>query len=90
MKTGTTGVSAKTGSGDVRVGQAWSGEVRATTASGDVDVSVARGTAVWLDLNTISGDVRNDLDAIAGPDETDATLELRAKTASGDITVTRA
>ncbi|UPK74785.1 DUF4097 domain-containing protein [Nocardioidaceae bacterium SCSIO 66511] len=84
-----SGVTAKTGSGDVRVQQARSGEVRATTASGDVDVAVTAGTAVWLDLNTISGDVRNELDTIAGPDDTDNQLELRVKTASGDISVAR-
>lgn len=84
-----SGVSAKTGSGDVQVHRARSGDVRATTASGDVDVSVAQGTAVWLDLISISGDVRNELDAIAGPDETDQKLKLRVKTASGDISVAR-
>ncbi|UYM07091.1 DUF4097 family beta strand repeat-containing protein [Solicola gregarius] len=84
-----SGLTAKTGSGDVRVHRARSGEVRVTTASGDVDVSVDHGTAVWLDLNTLSGAVRNELDAIDGPDETEQQLKLRVKTASGDISVAR-
>jgi len=90
IRTSEAGLTAKTGSGDVRIAQARAGEVHATTASGDIDVAIATGTAAWLDLNTISGDVRNELDAVAGPDETDRTLELRAKTASGDIRVARA
>lgn len=85
-----SGVTAKTGSGDVQIGEATEGEVSATTASGDVEVAVTNGTAVWLDLNTVSGDVRSDLDSADGPGETDRTLELRVKTASGDISVARA
>ena len=90
VRTSEAGVSARTGSGDVRIGEAQAGEVRAGTASGDVDVAVASGTAVWLDLNTISGDVRNALDAIAGPEDSDRQLKLQVKTASGDISVARA
>ena len=89
VRTSEAGIAAKTGSGDVRVTEAQSGEVKATTASGDVDVAIAKGTAVWLDLGTISGDVHNELDAIDQPDETDRKLELRVKTASGDISVAR-
>lgn len=88
--TSESGIAAKTGSGDVRVTDAQSGEVKASTASGDVAVGIAQGTAVWLDLNTISGSVRNDLDAIAQPEETERKLTLRVKTASGDISVARA
>lgn len=90
IRTSENGLTAKTGSGEVQVGDVRSGKVVATTASGGVDVAVAQGTAVWLDLNSVSGDVRSDLDAIEGPDDTDQTLELRVKTASGDIAVTRA
>lgn len=90
VRTSEAGLSAKTGSGDVRVTDAQAGEVRATTASGDVDVTIAHGTAVWLDLNTLSGSVRNELDAVTGPDESDRKLQLRVKTASGDISVARA
>lgn len=90
IRTSENGLTAKTGSGEVHVGDVRAGKVVATTASGGVEVAVAQGTAVWLDLNSVSGDVRNDLDAIDGPDETDRTLELRVKTASGDIAVSRA
>ncbi|MGH3357579.1 MAG: DUF4097 family beta strand repeat-containing protein [Nocardioidaceae bacterium] len=89
VRTSETGLKAKTGSGSVLVSDARSGRIDATTASGDVQVAVADGTAVWLDLNTISGDVRSDLDSIDSPGETERTLELRVKTASGDIAVGR-
>lgn len=89
VRTSEVGLTAKTGSGDVRVGEARGGRISAMTASGDVEVSVADGTAVWLDLNSLSGAVHSDLDSVEGPGDTDRTLELRVKTASGDISVAR-
>lgn len=82
-------LTAKSGSGDVDVRQAHSGKVVASTASGDVTVAVPRGTAVWLDLNTVTGDVSNELDDVESPEETDTRLELRAKTATGDVVISR-
>lgn len=80
----------KSGSGDVGVREARSGTISASTASGDVAVGVARGTAAWLDLSTVTGDVTNALDDVDTPHESDARLELRARTATGDIAVRRA
>lgn len=82
-------VVAKSGSGDVQVGHAHTGEIGVTTASGDVEVSVVDGTAVWLDLNTHSGEVRSNLQAIEYPEDSERQLRLRVKTASGDISVAR-
>lgn len=79
----------KTGSGDVEVRAARSGKISAGTGSGDISVGVVRGTAVWLDLNTVTGDVSNQLDDVDDPDEMDLRLELRTKTASGDIAIHR-
>lgn len=88
--TSEVGLGAKTGTGDVRIIQASAGEVRASTASGDVEVGVKDGTAVWLDLNSVTGDVRSSLDSIDQPADSDQQLRLRVKTATGDITVARA
>jgi DUF4097 and DUF4098 domain-containing protein YvlB len=84
-------VTVGTASGDVRLGLLRCGTARVKTASGDVSVGVAAGTGVWLDLSTSSGSTSNDL-SMRGTeaDATErATLELRVRTASGDIDVHR-
>jgi DUF4097 and DUF4098 domain-containing protein YvlB len=85
---------ATTASGDIEVGMVRRGQTDLRTASGDVEVGVAAGTGVWLDVNTSSGKTRNDLTMnpetatdVAG--RAAATLELRVRTASGDITIRR-
>lgn len=85
-------VRGKTASGDVKVGVAHTGEVRVHTASGDLSVGVAAGTGVWLDLSTASGRTTSDLDTAGGGQqpETSAGLKIKARTASGDITIRRA
>lgn len=83
-------VIAKTGSGDVCVTRATTGRFQTTSASGDVRIGVATGTAAWLDLNTVTGDVRSELDDAEAPPDHDTTVELHVKTATGDITVARA
>lgn len=83
-------VRAKTASGDVTVGVAHRGEVRVHTASGDVTVGIAAGTGVWLDINTASGRTNSDLSMggdTAPP--TGAALTIKARSASGDITLHR-
>ena len=50
----------------------------------------ATGVAAWLDLDTSFGTVHNDLDAADGPAPGEDTVEVRARTAFGDITVRRA
>jgi DUF4097 and DUF4098 domain-containing protein YvlB len=85
-------LQADSASGDVQVGVVSRGKARLVTASGDVAVGVAAGTGVWLDLNTASGSTSSDLTMVdAAPSGTQgATLELRIRTASGDIDVHRA
>jgi DUF4097 and DUF4098 domain-containing protein YvlB len=84
-------VQARTASGDIDLLRARRGEVRATTASGDVTVSVLPGTAVYMDVRTLSGSTHSDLDVgdkpLAGKGEM---LSVRVQTASGDIAVVRA
>jgi hypothetical protein len=47
------------------------------------------GVAAWLDLSTGYGNVRNDLDAAGRPAPGEDTVEVRARTSFGDITVSR-
>lgn len=84
------GVDAKTANGTISVGRVARGSVTLNTASGDLEVGVAAGTAAWLDLKTGHGRVRNALDDTAqGPDKSEDTVEVRAQTSFGDITVRR-
>jgi DUF4097 and DUF4098 domain-containing protein YvlB len=83
-------VRAGSASGDVEIGLVSRGEAQVKTASGDVAVGVAAGTGVWLDLNTASGTTSSDLTMEgSAPAEGRAALELRVRTASGDIHISR-
>ncbi len=80
----------RTASGDTRVRCAVSGQLDAKSSSGDVRVAVARGTAVLLDCSTVSGRMGCALDASGEPAPDEPTLELRARTVNGNLTVDRA
>jgi Toastrack DUF4097 len=82
-------VSAKTAHGDIRVGAAGPGAVVAETGLGAVEVAIADGVAAWLDLHTKYGHLHNDLDAAGPPQPSDKTIEVRARSGYGDITVRR-
>jgi len=81
-----------TASGDVEVGRLRHGRAEIKTASGDVQLGIAAGANVWLDLNTASGRTISGLNPQPGPGPAPAQplLELRVRTASGDIDVQRA
>jgi Toastrack DUF4097 len=77
-----------TASGDIRVDAARGGEVNIDAASGDVSVGVPTGTSVWLDLVSVSGSTRSELQP-SGEPEGGPALTLRVQTMSGDIRVRR-
>jgi hypothetical protein len=83
-------VAAKSANGDVRLDAIERGRIVAETARGTVDVGIRVGVAAWLDLNTAFGTVRNDLDAAGRPEPGDDAVDVRARTAFGDISVHRA
>lgn len=83
-------VIAKTANGDVRLSDVTGGAVVAHTAAGKVEVGIHEGVAAWLDLSTSFGNVRSDLDASDRPVEGEDSVEVRARTAFGDITIRRA
>jgi DUF4097 and DUF4098 domain-containing protein YvlB len=83
-------VRAKTASGDLRLDSVRRGEVRLSSSSGDVEVGVAAGTSVWLDLSTAAGTTRSDLSQLEGrPTNGQPDLSLYVSTASGDIELRR-
>jgi DUF4097 and DUF4098 domain-containing protein YvlB len=78
-------------SGGIDIASMGSGDASLRSVSGDIDVGVPRGTSVYLDVSSMSGDTTNELDMTASvADEGFAYLELRAATVSGDIRIRRA
>ncbi|MET0234858.1 MAG: DUF4097 family beta strand repeat-containing protein [Kibdelosporangium sp.] len=84
------GVDAKTANGDIRIGEVARDTATLNTSNGDLEIAVAAGTAAWLDLKTGYGRVHNSLNEVSqGPDKSEETVEVRAHTSYGDITVRR-
>jgi DUF4097 and DUF4098 domain-containing protein YvlB len=84
-------VSSNTVSGDQNHGAVMTGKFAAHSVSGDVAIGVRRGSKVYLDCNTVSGDTSSELDLTTDPPAGDGPLvEIKAKTVSGDIRITRA
>lgn len=84
-------VSTRTASGNVRLDGIASGLVQVNSATGDVQVAVVPGIGVYLDLASLSGSVRSYLDEVdSASGDTDAAVEIRARTMSGDIRITKA
>ena len=84
-------VNSNTVSGDQSHDAVMRGNVSLNSVSGDVTVGVRRGSRVFLDCNTVSGDTSSELELSTEPANGDGPLvEIRAKTVSGDIKITRA
>ncbi len=83
------GVDAKSANGSLRVGEVARGSVVLKTSMGDIEVGIAEDTAAWLDVHTSSGRVRNSLDQSEARPDRAGTVEVRAQTSFGDITIHR-
>jgi DUF4097 and DUF4098 domain-containing protein YvlB len=82
-------VQAHTGYGHVTVDEATAGSLDLATSYGRIEVGVAHGTVTYLELDTSYGKVRNELvPSDQAPDDA-ATVEVRARTSYGDITIRR-
>ena len=87
------GADVNTASGDIEVLSVVSGDVRLNSASGDIEVGIAKGSRVWVDAQTLSGDTSSELDLDSGravESDEGPLVELKARSMSGDITVKRA
>jgi DUF4097 and DUF4098 domain-containing protein YvlB len=82
-------VSAKTAYGSVRIDEVVRGSVLLETGFGELELGVREGTAAWLDVSSQHGSVRSDLDATDSPEQSDETVEVRARTGYGDIVIRR-
>jgi len=85
-------VGARTISGDIAVRDISGGRATLSTTSGDMRVMVAPGIGVYLDLSSLSGRVRSDLDEqpAADGESPETSLELRCRSISGDIQISKA
>ena len=84
-------VEANTASGDIQLRRVSSGEVKLHSASGDLEVGIAKGSRLWVDAQSISGDTSSELELEGAPAGDEGPLvELRAQTMSGDIALRRA
>ena len=80
-------------SGDVQLDAVESGSVELNSISGDLRVAVKRGSRLAVDANAVSGDLRSDIELgtdEAASGEDGPLVDLRARTISGDLRITRA
>ena len=78
-------------SGDIELGAVREGEVTVRTVSGDVTVGVRQGSRVHVDVSTVTGDLKSDLDLSDDAPEGEGPLvDVRGKTVSGDLRLKRA
>jgi DUF4097 and DUF4098 domain-containing protein YvlB len=82
-------VMAKTANGNIRIGEVVNGAIVLETAAGELEVGIREGTAAWLDVSSHYGRVRNSLDEAGSPEQSEATVEVRARTSYGDIKIHR-
>jgi DUF4097 and DUF4098 domain-containing protein YvlB len=83
-------VTIHSASGDLRVGSVKQGKVELKSVSGDMLVGVKRGSRVWMDVKTVTGDASSDLDTGLDDDGEGPLVELKATAMSGDIKIVRA
>jgi len=83
-------VMAKTANGNIRIGEVVNGAIVLETAAGELEIGIREGTAAWLDVSSQYGRVRNSLDETDSPEQSEATVEIRARTSYGDIKIQRA
>lgn len=84
-------VRVRTASGDIEIRSAVRGKIDIQSASGDVHVGIRRGSTVYIDASSMSGDMTSELDlSDAAPVSDGPAVDFRARTMSGDVTVRRA
>ncbi len=81
----------RTASGDIQIRSAVKGKIDINSASGDVQVGIRRGSSVYIDASSMSGDMTSDMDVSDAPPVSDGpSVDFRARTMSGDVVVRRA
>ncbi|MGI8702464.1 MAG: DUF4097 family beta strand repeat-containing protein [Nocardioidaceae bacterium] len=83
-------VDVMAGSGDLMLKRIDRGEVVAKTGSGDVSIGIVRGTAAYLDIQTVTGDVTSSLDPSEMPADGDLTVSINVMSGTGDVVLQHA
>jgi DUF4097 and DUF4098 domain-containing protein YvlB len=81
-------VEARTASGDVQISSIAAGHAEVKTVSGDITVAVARGAGVYLDLSSLTGRIKSQLEETG--ENNDVQLRVTCRSVSGDIRIARA
>lgn len=85
------GVNVRTASGDQQVGSVVKGKIDLSSASGDIRVGIKRGSRLWVDARSMSGEVSSELEVGEDvPGDDGPLVELQVTAMSGDIQVVRA
>ena len=82
-------VTVKTANGNIRLGQVARGSATIETASGGLEIGIREGTAAWIDANTRFGRIHNSLSPVDDSEQSAETVQVRARTAFGDVLITR-
>lgn len=77
-------------SGDIRLECVAGGCVDFNSVSGDAEIAIARGSAVYMDVRSLSGDMVSELEGSVKPAEGEVVIDVRGKTVSGDVRLTSA
>ncbi|MGW3468216.1 DUF4097 family beta strand repeat-containing protein [Saccharopolyspora sp. NPDC000995] len=83
-------VMARSGSGDLTIADATAGQVELITGSGELQVSIHRGTAAEVDLTSSTGTASSDLAVSEEPPEKEPKLQIFGRTGTGDAVLTTA
>jgi hypothetical protein len=92
-------LTLSTTSGDAKIESVEAGEVRFQSVSGDARIGVGRGTRVWIDAGSVSGDLASELgladqapseEGVEPSAEEPPIVPLQIKTVSGDVSIVRA
>ena len=85
-------IEVNTASGDVEIRDVVRAAVSVRSASGDISIGIRRGSRVFLDVRSLSGETASELEV--GDDPGGAhegpLVEVRAMSMSGDIEIRRA
>jgi DUF4097 and DUF4098 domain-containing protein YvlB len=91
LEEAASSLKVQTASGDVQVDSVREGDVVLQTASGDIEVGIKKGSKLWIDAKSMSGETSSEFElGDAPPDGDGPMVEVRATAMSGDITVKRA
>ncbi len=83
-------VLVRSGSGDLTIADATSGQVELITGSGELQVSIHRGTTAEVDLTSSTGTASSDLLVSEEAPDKEPKLQIFGRTGTGDAVLTTA